>query len=70
MIMSLWGTRGFIYFTATRDILGIYLRKQWKSLLYWEQENLLIGTDKGKIMKFSRDQGNMLPFPESPPDMF
>ena len=48
------------------DILGIYLTEQWKSLLYWEHENLLIGTDKGKIMKFSRDQGNMLPFPESP----
>jgi hypothetical protein len=57
-----------IYFKGTRDIFGINLREQGIFLLlkgtltknFGEQWNLLIG-NKGEKVKFSRDQGNMLP---------
>ena len=57
-----------IYFKGTRDNYGFTLREYGISLLlkgalrkrFREQWNLLI-RNKGEKVKFSRDQGNMLP---------
>jgi len=62
-----------IYFKGTTDIFGINSREQGLSLLLKailtekirDQRSLFIGK-KGEKVKFSRDEGNMLPPSPSP----